>query len=147
MKPLLALLPLVCVVLAGGTAPWSEAVMLVLVGAGLVAAPPRHSLGWRLNAVLLALLALALTAFLPAAWFRLPAWRAALTDDLQTPLPGTLSPQPWLSADAIAVFALAWAGSTRWRRRPGRRRNGYARDESSPWAWPCSARRSSCATG
>ena len=106
MKPLLALLPLVCVVLAGGTTPWSEAVMLVLVGAVLVAAPPRHSLGWRLNAVLLALLALALTAFLPAAWFRLPAWRAALTDDLQTPLPGTLSPQPWLSADEVAVFAL-----------------------------------------
>ena len=105
-KPLLALLPLVCVVLAGGTTPWSEAVLLVLVGAVLVAAPPRYSLGWRINVLLLALVALALTAFLPARWFALPAWRAALTDDLQTALPGTLSPQPWLSVDEIAVFVL-----------------------------------------
>ena len=106
MKPLLALLPLVCVVLAGGTTPWSEAIMLGLVGAVLVAAPPRYSLGWRVNGVLLALVALALTAFLPARWFAVPAWRAALANDFQTALPGTLSPQPWLSADEIAVFVL-----------------------------------------
>ncbi len=80
--------------------------MLVLVGAVLLVAPPKFSLGWRLNGVMFALLALALTAFLPARWFGVPAWRAALTDDFQTPLPATLSPQPWLSVDEIAIFVL-----------------------------------------
>lgn len=100
-----AALPLLAVALGGSTARWSEGIVLALTGLSLLAVPPRSSLGTGINGVLAGLLALTATAFLPAAWFHLPAWRAALTDDLGTVLPATLAPQPWLSAEGIALFA------------------------------------------
>ena len=100
-----AALPLVAVALGGSTARWSEGIILAAVGSILLVRPPRVSLGWGINAVLAGLLALAATAFLPAGWFHTPAWRAALTDDLGTALPVTLSPQPWLSAESVGLFA------------------------------------------
>ena len=121
---LLVLLPLLAVVLGGSTARWSQGVILALTGLVLLAAPPRSSLGPGINAILAGLLLLAGTAFLPAGWFALPGWRAALTDDLGATLPATLSPQPWLSAESLAVFAggmgwfylmctVAWTGDGR----------------------------------
>ena len=101
---LFAALPLLAVALGGSTARWSEGVVLVLTGLILLAAPPRSSLGPGLNATLGGLLALAAAAFLPAGWFHLPAWRAALTDDLGTTLPATVSAEPWLSAEGLALF-------------------------------------------
>ena len=99
-----ALLPLVCVVLGGGVERWSEAVVLLGLGGLLLAMPPRASLGRGVNFVLAGLLLLGGTAFLPARWFALPAWRRAFVEDFGATLPGTLSPQPWLSAETLVVF-------------------------------------------
>ncbi|HEX8076319.1 MAG TPA: O-antigen ligase family protein, partial [Chthoniobacterales bacterium] len=62
------------------------------------------------NLVLLGLLACAATAFLPANWFLVPAWRTALVEDFGVVLPGTLSPQPWISLGCFVSFlaGLAW---------------------------------------
>ena len=114
-----ALLPLVCVALGGATERWSQAVMLLVLGGVLVAKPPRASLGRGINLVLGVLVVLALTAFLPARWVFVPAWRTAMTLDFGVALPGTLSPQPWLTAESLVVFAagLSWfylLGTVRW---------------------------------
>ncbi len=119
-----AALPLAAVALGGSTTRWSEGIVLGAVGLMLLAAPPRTSLGWKLNAILAGLVALAATAFLPAAWFHAPVWRTALTDRLGTALPATLSPQPWLAAECLGLFlggigwfylmsTAAWTGEER----------------------------------
>ncbi len=105
--------------MGGSTARWSEGIVLAAVGLTLLAAPPRTSLGWGINAILVGLVALAATAFLPAGWYHTPAWRAALTDDLGTALPATLGPQPWLSAESLVLFlgGIGWfylMGTTAW---------------------------------
>lgn len=127
-RALLALLPLGCVASGGATERWSEALMLLALGGVLLATPPRASLGRWMNLALVGLFLSAFVAFLPARWFFVPAWRSALTDDFGATLPTTLSPQPWLTAEAVVVFAagLGWfylMGTVRWsdelRRRAG----------------------------
>lgn len=110
LRPGVALLPLMCVALGGGTERWSQATVLLALGGLLLVMPPRASLGRGVNVVLAALLALSFTAFLPARWFGIPAWRHAFVEDFGATLPGTLSPQPWLSAESFVVFAagLSW---------------------------------------
>ncbi len=97
--------------LGGGTSLGARAALLAGTAAFFVCAPPRESLGKIWNAIFLALAALALTAFLPAAWFAVPEWRQALVKSGGVMLPATLSPQPWLSAEAALLFlaALGWA--------------------------------------
>src|SRR5437764_3424363 len=72
--------------------------------------PPKVSLGSGINLTLLALVLCAATAFLPANWFLQPAWRTALVEDFGVILPGTLSPQPWLSLGCFLRFltGLTW---------------------------------------
>ncbi len=84
--------------------------MLVVLGVILLAAPPRFSLGPVANVIFLALLATAALAFLPAAWFYLPAWRVALANDFNIALPGSVTAQPWISASCLASFfaGLSW---------------------------------------
>ena len=123
--PALALLPLGCVALGGGVERWSQALVLLALGGVLLVAPPRVSLGRGVNLVLATLLALGLTAFLPAVWFGLPAWRRAFVEDFGVSLPGTLSVQPWLSAESWAVFlaGVCWlylVATVAWQ--PGERR-------------------------
>jgi hypothetical protein len=99
-----ALLPLLCVLLGGGTARWSQGIILVLLGALIACSPPRTSLGWKINLVLAGLAALALTAYLPASWFSRPAWRAMVEDDFRIALPSTVTPQPWITAESGVLF-------------------------------------------
>ena len=103
-------LPVLACFLGGATQKWSEGIVVALLGLILLAHPPKVSLGLPMNAILLALLACAATAFLPANWFLQPAWRAALVDDFGITLPGTLSPQPWISLGCFISFlaALSW---------------------------------------
>src|SRR2546423_1805835 len=76
----------------------------------LLVQPPKVSWGLTLNLILLALLAAAATAFLPAHWFLQPPWRTALVEDFGINLPGTLSPQPWISLGCFLSFVagLSW---------------------------------------
>lgn len=104
------LIPLAAVVLAGGTTRWSQAVILVAVGLLLALVPPRVSAGRTIHLVLAGLLVLAAAAFLPAKWFFEPAWRTALVEDFEVPLAWTLSPQPALAIESLALFlaGMAW---------------------------------------
>ena len=92
-----ALLPVLACFLGGATTKWGEGIIIAILGVYLVFRPPRYSLGPAINLILLAFLIWAAIAFLPAAWFYKPAWRAAFTDDFGISLPATLSPQPWIT--------------------------------------------------
>ena len=97
--------------LGGATSLWARAVLLGATAAFFLCAPPRESLGKVWNMIFLALGALTLTAFLPAAWFAMPEWRHVLVENYAVVLPVTRSAQPWLSAEAGGLFlaALGWA--------------------------------------
>src|SRR5438552_10647086 len=103
-------LPVVACFLGGATVKWSEGIVVALFGLMLLIQPPKLSLGGTLNGILVALLACAATAFLPANWFLQPAWRTALTEDFGVALPGMLSPQPWISLGCFLSFlaGLSW---------------------------------------
>ena len=106
----LPMLPVLACFLGGATQKWSEGIIVALLGVILMVDPPRHSLGPALNTIFLALAACALTGFLPAGWFSQPDWRLALVDDFNINLPGTLSPQPWITLGCLVSFlaALSW---------------------------------------
>jgi O-antigen ligase/tetratricopeptide (TPR) repeat protein len=106
------------------TQVWGQALLLAGLALLLILAPPRHPPGAVWCLLLLAILAIGLTAFLPGHWFRIPEWRQQLTGDFRVALPDTLSPQPWVSLHALCllfaglVFALyvasqSWGPHTR----------------------------------
>ena len=103
-------LPVLACFLGGATLKWSEGIVVALLGLILLVHPPKFSLGPALNMILVALLACAATAFLPANWFLQPPWRAALVDDFGLNLPRMLSPQPWISLGCFLSFlaGLSW---------------------------------------
>ena len=93
----LALLPVIACFLGGATQRTSEGIVFALLGTFLVLRPPRFSLGWPTNLVLIALVLWPAVGFLPANWFYIPAWRTAFANDLGITLPATVSPQPWIT--------------------------------------------------
>src|SRR6266478_5276208 len=106
----LALLPVLACFLGGATQKWGEGIVVALLGIYLLARPPRFSLGLASNLVLLALVLLAGTAFLPANWFYQPNWRATYINDFGIALPNTLSLQPWITGTSFVSFlaGLTW---------------------------------------
>jgi hypothetical protein len=106
----LALLPVLACFLGGATQKWGEGIVVALLGIYLLARPPRFSLGLPSNLVLLALVLLAGTAFLPANWFYQPNWRATYINDFGIALPNTLSLQPWITGTSFISFlaGLTW---------------------------------------
>ena len=104
-------LTLLALVLGGTTELWEQSTLLVLGALFMLVIPPRRLPGAVPMFLSAALLILALTAFLPAAWFPSPPWRQHLAGNAQVVLPATRTPQPWLTAQACGfLFAgLAWA--------------------------------------
>ena len=103
---------LVVVVLLGlafgvATDVWRQALLLLGLGVLLIIAPPRRMPGRVWSVISILLLGIALTAFLPARWLPIPAWRKTLTRDFRVPLPETFSPQPWVSAHAVCLLFAA----------------------------------------
>ena len=116
LLPTLAILP---AFLGGATARWSEGIVLLLFGIVLFVRPPRVSLGRPLEFTSLAFFVCALAAFLPANWFAIPQWRTVVTGDLGIPLAGSITPQPWLTLEAMLLLAAGLVGLSAyaWRRR------------------------------
>ena len=108
--PATALLPVLACFLGGATQKWAEGIVVALLGVLLLLNPPRFSLGGWVNGIMVALVALAAVAFLPASWFFQPAWREALGNDFGIVLPSTLSPQPWITLSCLLSFVagLCW---------------------------------------
>jgi len=94
--------------LAVGSQPWCQTLLLAALGALFLLVPPAGSFPRSLFFLSCLLLALAATAFLPAAWlgasFRKPF------QDQGIDLPWTYSPQPWLSFEnlTLLVAGLLW---------------------------------------
>lgn len=97
-------------VLGGSTQLWAQTVIVLGTGLLLLIWPPRKSLGFIPNLLFVAAGAMALIAFLPAHWFTQPEWRSTLSN-FGVQLPGTRSPQPWLTLQAVCMLwlGLAWA--------------------------------------
>lgn len=96
--------------LGGSVKLWAQAVIGLGTGLLLMLSPPRKSLGLWPNIAFSLVLALALAAFLPAHWFPAAEWRTDLAK-LGVQLPGTVSPQPWLTLESALLFGLelSWA--------------------------------------
>jgi tetratricopeptide (TPR) repeat protein len=95
--------------LGGSTALWAQATLSCVIGLLFILAPPERSLGRLLNILFIAIGAAALVAFLPANLFGLTDWRVSfLKFGIQ--LPGTQSPQPWLTLESSCLLwlGLAW---------------------------------------
>jgi hypothetical protein len=86
------------------------AILMALTGVIFVLFPPRRALPLFPTVVMTGLLLIAFLAFLPAGWFRVPAWRADLTS-LGAVLPSTRTAQPWITFQwTILLFmVLAWS--------------------------------------
>jgi len=103
-------IPVLACFLGGATEKWGEGAIVALLGLILLVSPPKFSLGTNLNLILLAILACAAAAFLPASWFLLPEWRLVLENDFNIRLPATVSPQPWISLGCLVslLAGLSW---------------------------------------
>ena len=108
--PFIVLIAVLAPFLCGSTVPWAQGIVLTLLGLLLVIRPPRYSLGLGMNLLFGGFLVLALAAFLPAHWFGLPAWRSHGAPTWDLALPFTVTPQPWLTAEAVVLLigGLAW---------------------------------------
>lgn len=107
MQPIvLILIAVLSPMLGGSTERWAQGCILLLLGVTAAILPPRASLGKGLNLALAGAGAAALLVFLPADWFSIPGWRVRAVETHQMALPWTLTPQPWLTAEA-AVLLLA----------------------------------------
>ena len=67
-------------------------------------------MGWPLHLITLALLLAAGAAFLPTHHSGLPPWRITAVEDLKINLGSLVTPQPWLTAEGLLLFAcgLVW---------------------------------------
>jgi tetratricopeptide (TPR) repeat protein/O-antigen ligase len=95
--------------LGGSTTLWAQAALLLMTGLLFLLAPPRRSMRLIFNVICIALAVLPLIEFLPARLFTFPEWRSTLTR-LGADLPPTVSPQPWLTLEAMFLLwlGLAW---------------------------------------
>jgi hypothetical protein len=105
----MVLLTLVALALGGTTELWAQATVAALAALLILIAPPTTSLPGLPVILFILLFILALAAFLPAV--TLPPWRQHLVEDLHVPLPGTRTPQPWMTIQACGLFfiGLVWA--------------------------------------
>jgi len=102
---ILVAISLVAPALGGSTFLWTKAVLFLLGSLLIFAHPSRRALPRTLLVIFLLLLALGATAFLPVWLFPEFPWRAQLEKTRETPLPGLLSPQPWLSLEDWLLMA------------------------------------------
>lgn len=101
----------------GATQRAAQAGVFAAMGVALLL-PARRAPSRGFLVLAVALLALAGVGFLPQAWFAASAWRGALAS-LGVALPGTLSPQPARTLDALALLAVglvwaAWLSAQAW---------------------------------
>ena len=95
--------------MGGSTELWAQGILAIGAGLLFILSPPRRSLGLIPNLSFAALFLVALTAFLPVTWFSLPDWWLDMLK-LGATLPGTRSPQPWLTLQwtCFLLLALTW---------------------------------------
>lgn len=106
-----ALLVLVAITWGGATTTAAQVAILVGLGLLWLVAPARRAPGRGFVICALGLVALAALAWLPVGWFAAEPWRRGL-QAVGIVLPATLSPQPWLSVEAMLwlVVGLVWTG-------------------------------------
>jgi tetratricopeptide (TPR) repeat protein/O-antigen ligase len=95
------LLTVLAPALGGTTKLWAQALVLLAMGTIILAAPPSIRLPTVIRYSLIGLVLLGLAGFLPYNWFPAFPWREQLVKQHGIELPGTLSPQPWLSLEIL----------------------------------------------
>ena len=102
-------LTLLAPALGGSTEIWAQSSLALATGGLLILSPPRRSLGLFPNVCFCALFLIALSGFLPARWFGEDEMRSAFTS-FGISLPGTRSPQPWITLEStwLLLLGLAW---------------------------------------
>ena len=90
--------------LGGSTELWARGLLLLATAAVLLCWPPRRTPGRWWRGLGGGLLALGTAALLPARWWAVPRWRELLVGTFEVALPGTLSPQPWLTVEGLGMW-------------------------------------------
>jgi O-antigen ligase len=115
-----ALLALAAIAWGGATTTAAQAAILVGLALLWLFAPARRSPGRGFVICACGLVALAALAWLPVGWVAVEPWRRGL-QDVGIALPATLSPQPWLSLEAmlwlvVGLVWVAWLMGQNWER-------------------------------
>lgn len=103
--------------MGGGRSVFAKGMAASLIGVLLMAAPPNQRLPRALLAALFAVVLAPLLSFLPASWLGpMPEWRRHLSEDWGIVMPGTGTPQPFVTLEAWLLVAagiawLAWCAS------------------------------------
>lgn len=103
--------------LGGATQHWSQSLIISLIAVLILLFPPKRvdlSVGIAGGGLLF----LSALGFLPWRWFGMPNWRTAVAQS-GIRLPETLSPQPWLTLDAVLLLIagllwLSWLTAQPW---------------------------------
>lgn len=107
----LVVLALLAPALGGATRLWAQAVVVLGLAVVVFVAPAGRLPPKTLLVAGGALLGLGAVGFVPVGWFAAPAWREQFVTQHEVALAGTLSPQPWVTAEQLALFGagLLWA--------------------------------------
>jgi O-antigen ligase/tetratricopeptide (TPR) repeat protein len=103
---LMVAVPLLAISICGNRSPFGIGLTTVLAGAAIFAAPPRFRVPVWVGAPLLLMLGFALCGLLPVGDANLPAWRTTLRDAFGIIMPGTQSPQPWITLQGVLMLAV-----------------------------------------
>lgn len=89
---------------------WAKAVLLIAGGVAILVSTPQRALTRWQTIPFVGLAVVGAFAFLPAGWAGGSPLRRELAEQFQVMLPGTLSPQPWLSLEGYLLLlgGLTW---------------------------------------
>lgn len=103
---LIVTVPLLAIAICGNRSPWAIGLCTVTAGVAIFTAPPRFRMPLTVGAPLLLMLVFALCGLLPVGDSNLPAWRTTLRDAFGVVMPGTQSPQPWITFQGVLMLAV-----------------------------------------
>ncbi|MDX1953690.1 MAG: O-antigen ligase family protein [Verrucomicrobiota bacterium] len=103
-------LTLLAPALGGSTQLWAQAILLLGMGAIIVARPPQHLPSKGITITAVGLLLLGAAAFLPASLASWP-WRHELSTQYGLTLSGTITAQPWITLEGyfLLLIGIIWA--------------------------------------
>ena len=127
----------VLILLGGGTRLWSQALCLIGVGGFLIWRPPLRSPGKIISIAAVGLFLLAVASFLPIPSGFREIWWVEAVNGLGIHLPPTISSQPRVTAEGLAIMTAGLGWSAFFVLIGSITESGDECSGSSRWEWDC----------